>query len=65
MARRVGGAVERNRIKRYVREWFRSRRAILGPGVDVVVIARPGAALLDGRDVDRELNSVFEAASPR
>lgn len=36
-------AVARNRIKRIVRESFRSRRAEL-PALDVLVIARPAAA---------------------
>ncbi|MGA9853134.1 MAG: ribonuclease P protein component [Gammaproteobacteria bacterium] len=40
------GAVVRNRIKRQVRENFRSHRAIL-PAVDIVVQARPPAAAAD------------------
>ena len=36
-------AVERNRIKRIVRESFRLRRTAL-PALDVLVIARPTAA---------------------
>lgn len=42
-ARAVPGAVARNRIKRAARETFRARRAGL-PAVDVVLLARPGAA---------------------
>jgi len=44
VSRRVGAAVERNRIKRVVREWFRRERGGLAPGVDLVVIARSAAA---------------------
>jgi ribonuclease P protein component len=40
---KVGGAVARNRVKRLVREWFRQARPALPPGLEVVVIARPGA----------------------
>jgi ribonuclease P protein component len=39
---RVGTAVVRNRIKRWVREAFRDAAPSLPP-VDVVVVARPGA----------------------
>lgn len=37
---RIGGAVERNRIKRQLRESMRLRLADLKPGWDIVVIAR-------------------------
>jgi ribonuclease P protein component len=41
-ARTVGNAVNRNRIKRVIRESFRSHAAAL-PAVDIVVNTRPGA----------------------
>jgi ribonuclease P protein component len=39
---RVGNAVERNRVKRWIREGWRSVAGDL-PALDVVVIARPAA----------------------
>jgi ribonuclease P protein component len=42
-SRKVGNAVERNRARRRVREWFR-RHEPLPSGVDLVVILRSGAA---------------------
>ena len=42
VGKRVGGAVERNRVKRVLREEFARIADGLQPGVDYVVIARPG-----------------------
>lgn len=44
VSRKVGGAVERNRVKRVLREQFAAVAPALRPGTDVVVIARPGVA---------------------
>lgn len=41
--RSVGGAVERNRLRRRLRELMRARRAELGAGWDLLLIARPEA----------------------
>jgi ribonuclease P protein component len=65
-SRKIGGAVERNRVKRRVREWFRHSRsriasAFEGP-VDIVVIARRGAAEHPGRTVAAELDRALGIA---
>lgn len=41
VSRRVGGAVQRNRVKRVLREAVSALRAELGTGLDLVVVARP------------------------
>ena len=47
VSKRVGNAVIRNRIKRWLREYTRQRReAFVPPGCDVVVIAKASAAKL-------------------
>jgi ribonuclease P protein component len=38
----VGGAVERNRIKRQLREVWQQRLDVVAPGNDYVLIVRPG-----------------------
>ena len=41
-SRKVGGAVQRNRLKRVVRDFFRTKRQLFPVG-DCVVVFRPGA----------------------
>lgn len=56
--RKIGGAVQRNRIKRVVREAFRLGPDRLPHGVDLVVIAKAGAHELGLADVVAEWDAV-------
>jgi ribonuclease P protein component len=65
VTRKVGGAVQRNRIKRLAREWFRGRRREFG-SCDLVLIAkREFPRSLRLADVRRDLDPVLLPDGPQ
>jgi ribonuclease P protein component len=67
VSRKVGGAVDRNGVKRALREAFWARDSKLPPGHDFVLVARPDVAGLVERDgtsgVGEALDELLAASS--
>ena len=59
MSRKVGGAVTRNKVKRWLREAVRSEESQLCGVHDVVIIAHPSAAKTDLATLTGELADCF------
>lgn len=63
VSRKVGGAVVRNRIKRVLRDFFRRERGYLNTPLDLVIVARPGCAVMTTVDIFHELRQGLLRAS--
>ena len=59
--RSLGGAVQRNRVRRRLRELVRARLERIGPGWDLLLIARPAA----GKASYAELAAAIDALLAR
>ena len=61
-SRKVGGAVERSRARRLLRECFRVHQSEIEPPVDLVLIARPSISGKDYNQVEEDLLTALKRA---
>ena len=59
VSRRVGGAVVRNRVKRYIRETYRTQREHLIDDFSMVVVARHAAASMSYGECEAAIGGLF------
>lgn len=64
ISRKVGNAVKRNRLRRRIREAFRTHRHMITQSVDVVVRTLPGSARLSYRDCVNEIVAPLIKSKP-
>ncbi len=55
VSKKVGNSVVRHRVTRLIRETYRLHENLFNSGLDIVIIARPGAATVGYKEVESAL----------
>jgi ribonuclease P protein component len=64
VGKKIGGAVQRNHVKRHIREYFRLHKILMPLSSDIVFTAKPGADHLHFVDIQTEFDRLFGADAP-
>lgn len=62
VGRKIGGAVQRNHVKRRIREYFRLHKSSLPASSDIVFTAKQGASQLSYATMMVELDRLLDSA---
>ena len=62
VSKKLGNAVKRNEIKRYIRQVFLELKEDIPPGYDYIIIARKPAAEMNYHEVKKSLIHVLKIA---
>ena len=63
VSKKVGNAVQRNRVKRMIREGIRKEYSLLKMSWDIVLIARSSALSSTTENIQYQIKSIFQNLS--
>jgi ribonuclease P protein component len=65
VTKKVGGAADRNRIKRYVREFFRLNRHQIIGNWDINIIVNKNASISSSQELQFSISQIFTTLSDK